>query len=48
MKNQILAEWVLLLNEGNVDKLSELYHTDATIHHTIYSPLVGKVNIKKC
>lgn len=39
---EIVLKWVELFNEGNTDKLVELYHLDAINHQVANEPIEGK------
>lgn len=41
----VIKEWVKYFNEGNPDKLAELYHEDAINHQVTFDPVVGRKNI---
>lgn len=48
MKLRILIEkWVEIFNEGNADKIAELYHTDAINHQVANTPIKGKKAIRE-
>ncbi len=43
MKPRILIEkWIEIFNEGNAEKITELYHTDAINHQVANKPIKGK------
>jgi hypothetical protein len=44
---EILRKWVEIFNQGNSDKIVELYHDDAINHQVVNEPVVGKENIRK-
>ena len=44
---ELIKHWVKLFNEGNADKLAELYHVDATNHQVANKPIFGQDAIKK-
>jgi hypothetical protein len=39
---EIVLKWVDMFNEGNAEKLAELYHDDATNHQVTNDPVIGK------
>ncbi|WP_346855024.1 nuclear transport factor 2 family protein [uncultured Draconibacterium sp.] len=41
----LVKKWVDLFNEGNAEKIAELYHTDAVNHQVANDVVVGKSNI---
>lgn len=43
---EIVSKWVDLFNQGNADKISELYHEDAVNHQVALEPVVGKTHIR--
>jgi ketosteroid isomerase-like protein len=43
----ILKQWIDIFNEGDSNKLSELYHNDAINHQVANEPVIGKENIRK-
>jgi hypothetical protein len=44
---EILQEWIETFNQGNSDKIAELYHDDAINHQVVHEPVVGKENIRE-
>ena len=44
---QLIQQWIKLFNEGDADKISELYHEDAINHQVANQPIVGKNAIKE-
>ena len=44
---ELIKQWVSLFNQGDSDKLSELYHDDAVNHQVANEPVIGKENIHK-
>ena len=44
---EIIQKWVLTFNEGNADKIIELYHDNAINHQVVNEPVEGKDNIYK-
>lgn len=44
---ELVEEWVKIFNEGNADKIAELYHEDALNHQIVREPISGKVAIKE-
>jgi limonene-1,2-epoxide hydrolase len=43
----IVKEWIDLFNQGNAEKIAELYHNNAVNHQVANNPVEGKENIKK-
>ena len=43
----LVISWVSYFNEGNADKLAELYHEDAMNHQVANEPVIGNDNIHK-
>jgi limonene-1,2-epoxide hydrolase len=43
----VLQKWVELFNEGNAEKISELYHKNAINHQVANEPVEGNENIRK-
>ena len=39
---EIILKWVALFNEGNAQKITELYHVDAVNHQVANDPVEGK------
>lgn len=39
---ELIEKWVEIFNEGNADKIAELYHSDATNHQVANEPIIGK------
>ena len=44
---QLIEKWVELFNQGNAEKISELYHENAVNHQVANEPVDGKQNIYK-
>jgi len=44
---ELIIHWVELFNQGNAEKIAELYHDDATNHQVVNEPVYGKSAIKK-
>ena len=44
---EIIEKWVELFNQGNSEKISELYHENAVNHQIANEPVEGKQNIYK-
>lgn len=44
---ELIEEWVKLFNEGNAEKIVELYHVDAVNHQVANEPIEGKNAIGK-
>jgi len=44
---ELIIHWVELFNQGNAEKIAELYHEDATNHQVANDPVYGKSAIKK-
>ena len=44
---ELLEKWVELFNQGNSEKISELYHENAVNHQVANEPVEGKQNIYK-
>jgi limonene-1,2-epoxide hydrolase len=42
---EVIESWVMLFNEGDPDKITELYHDDAINHQVANEPVTGKENI---
>lgn len=42
---QLIENWVNLFNEGDPDRIAELYHEDAVNHQVANEPVEGKDNI---
>ena len=42
---EIIKIWVNLFNEGNAEKITEMYHEDAINHQVANDPVEGKANI---
>lgn len=42
----LIKKWVEIFNEGNAEKLAELYHADAINHQVANEPVIGKDAIK--
>jgi limonene-1,2-epoxide hydrolase len=39
---QVVEHWVDIFNQGDAQKIAELYHTDAINHQVTNDPVVGK------
>ncbi|QKX06036.1 nuclear transport factor 2 family protein [Aquimarina sp. TRL1] len=39
---ELIEKWIEIFNEGNADKIMELYHTDAINHQVANPPVKGK------
>lgn len=44
---EILLQWIAYFNDGDAEKLAELYSDDAINHQIANEPVVGKAAIKK-
>ena len=44
---ELIQIWVNLFNEGNSDKIADLYHEDAINHQVANQPVIGRKAIKK-
>ncbi len=44
---ELIKKWIKIFNEGNADKLAELYHWDAINHQVANEPIEGKKAIKE-
>lgn len=44
---ELIEKWVELFNEGNAEKITELYHSDAINHQVANEPVAGKDAIEK-
>lgn len=44
---QVVEKWIAAFNEGNADKISELYHPDAVNHQVANEPVEGIDAIRK-
>ncbi len=44
---EVIKKWVEVFNEGNADKIAELYHLEAVNHQVANEPVVGKKAIKE-
>ena len=44
---QLIEKWVELFNQGNAEKISDLYHENAVNHQVANEPVEGKQNIYK-
>ena len=48
MKNkELIQNWVKLFNEGNADKIAEMYSDNAINHQVANEPIDGKAAIKR-
>lgn len=47
LPSELVTQWVELFNQGNADKIAELYHNDAINHQVAFEPVEGKENIRK-
>jgi len=43
----VVIKWVELFNEGDAEKLADLYHSDAINHQVANDPIEGKAAIKE-
>jgi len=43
---ELIEKFVEHFNNGDVDKIAELYHDNATNHQVAYEPVVGKSDIR--
>lgn len=43
----LIKKWVELFNEGNADRIAELYHADAVNHQVANEPIKGKKAIRE-
>jgi SnoaL-like domain len=44
---ELVEKWVELFNEGNAEKLAELYHPDAINHQVTNEPVKGREAIRE-
>ena len=44
---ELIEKWVEIFNEGNADKIAELYHLDAINHQVANEPIEGKKAIEE-
>ena len=44
---ELIEKWVEIFNEGNAEKITELYHLDAVNHQVANEPIEGKKAIGK-
>jgi hypothetical protein len=44
---ELIKYWIELFNEGNAEKIAELYHLDAVNHQVANEPVEGKQAIKE-
>ena len=44
---ELVKRWVQLFNEGNAEKLAELYHPEAINHQVANDPVIGQTAIKE-
>jgi hypothetical protein len=44
---ELVKYWVQLFNDGNADKIAELYHDDAVNHQVANEPVNGKIAIRE-
>lgn len=44
---EIVEEWIKLFNEGNAEKIAELYHVDAINHQVANQSVEGKIAIRQ-
>lgn len=44
---KLIEEWVKAFNEGDSEKISSFYHSDAINHQVANEPVVGKVAIQE-
>ncbi len=44
---ELIMQWVELFNQGDANKIAELYHDDAVNHQVANEPVEGKENIRR-
>ncbi|MFA8451930.1 MAG: nuclear transport factor 2 family protein [Bacteroidales bacterium] len=44
---ELIEKFVEYFNEGDSDKIAELYHNDATNHQVANEPVIGKIAIRE-
>ncbi|MBN1650309.1 MAG: nuclear transport factor 2 family protein [Bacteroidales bacterium] len=44
---ELIEKWVTAFNEGNAEKIANLYHNDAINHQVANDPIEGKIAIRK-
>jgi len=44
---EVVKKWISLFNEGNAEKIAELYHLDAVNHQVANQPIEGRIAIKE-
>jgi ketosteroid isomerase-like protein len=44
---ELIKKWIKIFNEGNAEKIAELYHLDAVNHQIANEPVEGKKAIKE-
>ncbi len=44
---ELINEWVKILNAGNADKISMLYHEDSINHQVANEPVIGRDSISE-
>ncbi len=44
---ELIEKWIEIFNEGNAEKIAELYHTDAINHQIANEPITGKKAIRE-
>lgn len=46
-QKELVEKWIEIFNEGNADKIAELYHPDAINHQVVDDPIKGKDAIRE-
>jgi len=44
---ELILKWVEVFNQGNAERISELYHEDAINYQVTHEPVVGKKAIRE-
>lgn len=44
---ELIKQWVELFNQGDANKIAELYHNEAINHQVANEPIKGKENIRQ-
>jgi len=44
---EVIKNWIKLFNEGDAEKLADLYHPDAINHQVVNEPIQGKEDIRE-
>ncbi len=44
---ELIKEWVKAFNDGDAERISDFYHSDAINHQVANEPVVGKIAIRK-